>query len=142
MSRFRHIDTWVFDLDNTLYPASCRLFDQIDVRMGEFVSNLLGVNYADAKKRQKELFYNPRTTGFEAVSITTQPRFAFGNAVAVPKFLRFGPPGSRTPFDVAPNGKFVGLVTPGQTEFIRGSPDQVQVVLNWFEDLKARVPIR
>ncbi len=91
---------------------------------------------------QKELFYNPRTTGFEAVSITTQPRFAFGNAVAVPKFLRFGPPGSRTPFDVAPNGKFVGLVTPGQTEFIRGSPDQVQVVLNWFEDLKARVPIR
>ena len=28
---------------------------------------------------QKELFYNPRATGFEAVSITTQPTFAFGN---------------------------------------------------------------
>ena len=37
---FAHVTTWVFDLDNTLYPASCRLFDQIDVRMGEFVSNL------------------------------------------------------------------------------------------------------
>ena len=30
---FSHVDTWVFDLDNTLYPASCRLFDQIDVKM-------------------------------------------------------------------------------------------------------------
>ena len=27
---FDHVDTWVFDLDNTLYPASSRLFDQID----------------------------------------------------------------------------------------------------------------
>ena len=31
MRGFAHVDTWVFDLDNTLYPASCRLFDQIDV---------------------------------------------------------------------------------------------------------------
>ena len=62
MSHFRNIDTWVFDLDNTLYPASCRLFDQIDVRMGEFVSNLLGVSYADAKLRQKELYYKHGTT--------------------------------------------------------------------------------
>ena len=62
MIAFRHIDTWVFDLDNTLYPASCRLFDQIDVKMGEFVSRALGMSYADAKKRQKELFYKHGTT--------------------------------------------------------------------------------
>jgi putative hydrolase of the HAD superfamily len=62
MSSFANIDTWVFDLDNTLYPASCRLFDQIDVKMGEFVSRALGVSYADAKKRQKELFYKHGTT--------------------------------------------------------------------------------
>ena len=30
MRGFAHIETWVFDLDNTLYPASCRLFDQIE----------------------------------------------------------------------------------------------------------------
>jgi putative hydrolase of the HAD superfamily len=59
---FNHVDTWVFDLDNTLYPASCRLFDQIDVKMGEFVSRALGVSYADAKKRQKELYYKHGTT--------------------------------------------------------------------------------
>jgi putative hydrolase of the HAD superfamily len=62
MSAFKHIDTWVFDLDNTLYPASCRLFDQIDVKMGEFVSKLLGVSYVEAKAHQKKLFYKHGTT--------------------------------------------------------------------------------
>lgn len=62
MSGFAHVDTWVFDLDNTLYPASCRLFDQIDVRMGEFVSRLLGVEPAEARRRQKEMFYRHGTT--------------------------------------------------------------------------------
>jgi putative hydrolase of the HAD superfamily len=62
MRGFAHVDTWVFDLDNTLYPASCRLFDQIDVKMGEFVSRLLGVDFAEAKLRQKEMFYKYGTT--------------------------------------------------------------------------------
>jgi len=62
MRGFAHVDTWVFDLDNTLYPASCRLFDQIDVRMGDFVARLLNVDYAEAKQRQKQLFYKYGTT--------------------------------------------------------------------------------
>lgn len=62
MRGFAHVDTWVFDLDNTLYPASCRLFDQIDVRMGDFVSRLLNVEFAEAKRRQKEMFYKYGTT--------------------------------------------------------------------------------
>jgi putative hydrolase of the HAD superfamily len=62
MRGFAHIDTWVFDLDNTLYPASCRLFDQIDVRMGEFVARLLDVDLVEAKQRQKQLFYKYGTT--------------------------------------------------------------------------------
>jgi putative hydrolase of the HAD superfamily len=62
MKSFHHIDTWVFDLDNTLYPASCRLFDQIDVKMGEFVSKLMNVPYAEAKAMQKQLYYKHGTT--------------------------------------------------------------------------------
>jgi putative hydrolase of the HAD superfamily len=62
MKGFGHVDTWVFDLDNTLYPASCRLFDQIDVKMGNFVSKLLNVDYDEAKRRQKEMFYRYGTT--------------------------------------------------------------------------------
>jgi len=59
---FGHIDTWIFDLDNTLYPASCRLFDQIDKRIGEYVSRLLKIDYAEAKRVQKGYFYEYGTT--------------------------------------------------------------------------------
>ena len=62
MRGFAHVDTWVFDLDNTLYPASCRLFDQIDIKMGNFVAKLLNVEYAEAKLRQKAMFYKYGTT--------------------------------------------------------------------------------
>ncbi len=40
---FTHINTWVFDLDNTLYPPSIRLFDQIEARMTAYVMRALGV---------------------------------------------------------------------------------------------------
>jgi FMN phosphatase YigB (HAD superfamily) len=32
-------DVWLFDLDNTLYPARCNLFAQIDVRIGRYISD-------------------------------------------------------------------------------------------------------
>jgi putative hydrolase of the HAD superfamily len=40
---FDHVTTWVFDLDNTLYPPSIRLFDQIEVRMTAYVMQALRV---------------------------------------------------------------------------------------------------
>src|SRR5258708_9986900 len=59
---FAAIDTWIFDLDNTLYPASCNLFDQIDRRMGEFISDLLAVDLDEAKRLQKIYFREHGTT--------------------------------------------------------------------------------
>jgi len=59
---FHHVNTWIFDLDNTLYPASCRLFDQIDVRMGEFISDLFQVDRVEARRIQKDFFYKYGTT--------------------------------------------------------------------------------
>jgi putative hydrolase of the HAD superfamily len=50
------VDAWLFDLDNTLYPARCDLFAQVDVRMTAFVSHYLGLDRIEAKKHQKELF--------------------------------------------------------------------------------------
>ena len=40
---FGHVKTWVFDLDNTLYPPSARLFDQIEKRMTAYVMAALNV---------------------------------------------------------------------------------------------------
>jgi putative hydrolase of the HAD superfamily len=62
MRGFAHIDTWVFDLDNTLYPASCRLFDQIDKKMTGLVSEILSVPPVEAKAIQKGLFHKYGTT--------------------------------------------------------------------------------
>ncbi len=88
----------------------------------------------------KELFYVPRLGEFEAVSITTQPTFAFGNAVRVPRPFQPGGPNMRTWYDVTPSGKFLGLIPPGQADALTRANAEIQVVLNWFEDLRARVP--
>jgi putative hydrolase of the HAD superfamily len=45
---FTHVTTWVFDLDNTLYPPHMRLFDQIEVRMTDWVMQALKVDRARA----------------------------------------------------------------------------------------------
>lgn len=53
-----HIDAWIFDLDNTLYPAHSSLFPQIDARMGLYIQRLLGVDPAEAHRIQKGLFHS------------------------------------------------------------------------------------
>ena len=52
-----HIETWIFDLDNTLYPASCNLFAQIDAHMGAFIMELLQVDAVEARRVQKGFFH-------------------------------------------------------------------------------------
>ena len=46
-------DVWLFDLDNTLYPARCNLFAQIDVRIGRYISDWLKVDAEEARRVQK-----------------------------------------------------------------------------------------
>jgi len=43
-----HVDTWLFDLDNTLYPHECGLTRQVDARMTEVVAALTGLPPAEA----------------------------------------------------------------------------------------------
>ena len=57
-----HIDTWLFDLDNTLYPPSAGLFAHIDVKMGQFIQRLLGVDPVEARRVQKRFFHEHGTT--------------------------------------------------------------------------------
>jgi len=89
-----------------------------------------------------ELFYTSRPGGFESVTVVKKPIFAFGNPVIVPRSFVLGPPAARRAYDVTPGGKFLGLATPG-TATTPGTNTQYQtilVVLNWFEELKQRVP--
>ncbi len=59
---FGHVDTWVFDLDNTLYPHHVNLWQQVDARIGEFVCNWLNVDREEARKIQKDYYLRFGTT--------------------------------------------------------------------------------
>ncbi len=54
--QFAHVRTWVFDLDNTLYPPEMRLFDQIEVRMTAWVMASLGIS-RDAADRLRTHYW-------------------------------------------------------------------------------------
>jgi putative hydrolase of the HAD superfamily len=58
----RHVDCWIFDLDNSLYPASADLFALIDARMREFIQRLLGCGAHKARVVQKRFFREHGTT--------------------------------------------------------------------------------
>jgi len=57
-----HVDTWIFDLDNTLYPARADLFARIDAKMTRFIADLLGCDDAEARRVQKAYFHGHGTT--------------------------------------------------------------------------------
>jgi putative hydrolase of the HAD superfamily len=59
---FDHVSAWVFDLDNTLYPPEARLFDQIEVRMTQFVMDTLKVDHAEADRLRKHYWHRHGTT--------------------------------------------------------------------------------
>lgn len=59
---WHHVDAWIFDLDNTLYPAKTDLFGLIDVKMGAFIQALLGCDPIEARATQKRFFLEHGTT--------------------------------------------------------------------------------
>lgn len=56
MQDFRHIDTWVFDLDNTLYDAESGIFPQMKTRMADFFVTRLGLD-EDAAQARRDHYY-------------------------------------------------------------------------------------
>jgi putative hydrolase of the HAD superfamily len=56
------IETWIFDLDNTLYPASCGLFPQVQQRMNEYICDRLAVSEEQAAELRRTYFREHGTT--------------------------------------------------------------------------------
>ncbi len=61
-NHFGHINTWVFDLDNTLYPPRMRLFDQIEARMVRYVMAAIGVDRDEADRLRASYWHRHGTT--------------------------------------------------------------------------------
>jgi putative hydrolase of the HAD superfamily len=62
LARLRDAETWIFDLDNTLYPASIDLFGQIDERMRAFIADFLSLDLDAAYALQKQYFHHYGTS--------------------------------------------------------------------------------
>ncbi len=59
---FRRATSWVFDLDNTLYPRHTNLYAQVDTRIRDFVQRLLNLPPDEAHRLQKEYYKRYGTT--------------------------------------------------------------------------------
>ena len=53
---FAHIESWVFDLDNTLYPHHLNLWQQVDARIRSYIAGFLGVAEDEAFRIQKDYY--------------------------------------------------------------------------------------
>ena len=62
MKALHLIKFWIFDLDNTLYEGKTRVFEQISKRISKYISEKLNVSIEEAKKIQKNYFYEYNTT--------------------------------------------------------------------------------
>ena len=60
--RLAQVDCWLFDMDNTLYPARANLFAQIHLKMEAYVGRLLGLGREEARIVQKRYFHEHGTT--------------------------------------------------------------------------------
>jgi serine/threonine protein kinase len=94
----------------------------------------------------RELFYL-NGDSVMAVSVTTEPNF---DTVGTPKVLFRSTyvravPDNGTPWDISPDGKrFLMMKPPAPpgTTAAAGSHQRINIVLNWFEELKQRVPVK
>ena len=62
MRELTEIKFWIFDLDNTLYSGQTKVFSEVDKNMSSFISKKLDVDLIEAKRIQKEYFYEYGTT--------------------------------------------------------------------------------
>ena len=88
----------------------------------------------------KELYYNPGPGISRLVAVTVMASQGFGVRPAPPVARRFFGPSSSSErsYDVARDGKFLGLLATGSPSTASSRPE-LRVVLNWFDELKARV---
>lgn len=56
------IDTWLFDLDHTLYPADCPLMDMVDERMNAYIERVTGLEPAPARALRNQYYLQHGTT--------------------------------------------------------------------------------
>jgi serine/threonine-protein kinase len=88
----------------------------------------------------RELVSQPRGGQGAVQAIITKPRFSFSPPTPIPRGGAFTSVTGQRNYDLMPDGRILGVVPAGQTLLAGSTAPQFQVVLNWFEELRRRVP--
>ena len=92
----------------------------------------------------REIIYVPRPLEFGVVQVTTRPSLSFGNPTILARLFSTGGPTLRRQFDVTRDGKFLTLI-PAEQPDASGTGrlvQEIRIVLNWVQQLAAKVPAR
>jgi len=77
-----------------------------------------------------------------SVDAQTQPSLVIGKTTPLPIKGFIGLLGARS-YDITPDGKyFVVMLPKSQADPAKAPPEQIDIVLNWSEELKQRVPVK
>jgi hypothetical protein len=92
----------------------------------------------------RELFYLSSDNSVMAVAVETRPALSFGTPKSLFKSIYAGTTvTSGTPWDIHPDGKrFLMMKPPGTPSSPAEVPRKINIVVNWFEELKQRVPLK
>jgi Tol biopolymer transport system component len=91
----------------------------------------------------RELYYIPGQGLLAVVAISTRPSFAFSDPVQLPRgtpAFTEGGPGNTRQNDSALDARIIAVVNTSQTQGPQLTAQHMQVVINWFEELKQRLP--
>jgi Tol biopolymer transport system component len=88
----------------------------------------------------RELFYISNENSVMATAVTTKPAFSLGTPKALfrSKYVSPNTTDSGTPWDIGPDGKRFLMIKSAAD----AGPRKINIVLNWFEELKQRVPVK
>jgi len=90
----------------------------------------------------RELFYISGDAVM-AVSVETEPTFNCGKPRVLFKGSFVAGYGESPPWDISPDGKRFLMIKPPQSSASAGEPQRkINIVLNWFEELKQKVPVK
>lgn len=90
----------------------------------------------------KTLYVTARPGGVDAIPVVTAPTFAFGNALTIPHRYRTAAPANPRTHDILPDGRFIAAGLSSRANPGGGLGADIRIVINWFEDVKSRLPGR